>query len=80
MLSSVLNSSSAIQINIEIMRAFTRMRNGLTGDAKILKKIDSLERGTTKIFEAVFERLDNLENELPVLKPGRRKIGLKKPL
>lgn len=78
MLSSVLNSSTAVQINIGIMRAFTRMRNALPSNERILKKIDSLEHGTSRIFEAVFERLDHLENELPALRPGRRKIGLKK--
>ena len=78
MLSSVLSSSTAIQINIGIMRAFTRMRNALPSNDRILKKIDSLEKGTSRIFEAVFERLNHLENGLPALRPGRRKIGLKK--
>ena len=44
MLSSVLNSKRAIQVNIQIMRAFIRLRNLLTEDKGLLKIIESHER------------------------------------
>jgi phage regulator Rha-like protein len=44
MLSSVLNSERAIQVNIQIMRAFTRMRNLMTENKDLLKVIQNIER------------------------------------
>ena len=44
MLSSVLNSKTAIQVNINIIRVFTKMRMMLETHQEILKKIDELER------------------------------------
>ena len=44
MLSSVLNSKRAILINIQIMRAFARMRKLLTSQVELLKKLENLEK------------------------------------
>ncbi len=40
-------------------------------------RVSKLEEGTNKLFKIVFERLDAVEAETPILKPNRKKIGLK---
>ena len=44
MLSSVLNSSRAIQVNIEIMRAFVRLREAISGSKEFARRLDDLEK------------------------------------
>ena len=77
MLSSVLRSDQAELVNISIMRIFTKLRSFLMLEKENSKKIDSLEKVTNQLFKVVFERLDNLEEELPTHDGPRRKIGLK---
>ena len=78
MLSSVINSKEAIQINIEIMRIFTKLRSFLLLEGNTNKRIDSLEDKTAKIFKIVFQRLEGYEDALkPQLKRNRKKIGFK---
>ncbi len=70
MLSTVLNSEEAILINVAIIRTFIKLRN--------FQAIDNRDEKINKLFKAVFERLDQLEDEIyPKLNPSRRKIGLK---
>lgn len=81
MLSSVLNSPKAIQINIQIMRVFTRIRQALTDNTELRLAIEKLEKKTdnnTKNIEVVFQYVDELmeKNENP--KP-RKQIGYKLP-
>jgi hypothetical protein len=76
MLSTVLNSATAIHVNISIMRIFTKLRSFLLMEGGLSNRMDKLELGTNKIFKIVFERLDALEEETPALKPNRKKIGL----
>ena len=77
MLSSVLKSKQAVQVNIAIMRIFTKLRCFLLLEKENAKRIDSNERGTNQLFKIVFERLDNLEEKLPSHDTDRRKIGLR---
>jgi hypothetical protein len=84
MLSSVLHSPNAIQINISIMRVFTKLRSYLLMENVTDKRIDKLEKDTTQIFKIVFERLDDVDEKIkdlqitkPALAPARKKIGLK---
>lgn len=77
MLSGVLNSARAVQVNIAIMRIFTRLRSFLVMENSLSDRISKLEDGTNKLFKIVFERLDSIEDEAPILKPNRKKIGLK---
>ncbi|MFI5391627.1 MAG: ORF6N domain-containing protein [Bacteriovoracales bacterium] len=78
MLSSVINSKQAIQINIAIMRIFTKLRSFLLLEKDLSNKVDRLEMGTNHLFKVVFERLDNIEDIVtPKLEPKRKKIGLK---
>jgi hypothetical protein len=79
MLSSVLNSKKAIQVNIQIMRIFTRIRLMLTENTDLRLALEKLERKTdnhSKNIELVFKYLDELiekkENPVP-----RKLIGFK---
>lgn len=76
MLSSILNSEKAVQVNIAIMRIFTKLRSFLLLEESLNQRVNQLEFETTQVFRVVFERLDNLEKVTPNLKPGRKKIGL----
>lgn len=76
MLSSVLRSDRAIEVNISIMRIFTKLRSFLLFERNIDDRVTHLEQGTNKLFKIVFERLDHLESETPLLPKKRRKIGL----
>jgi len=63
MLSSVLNSPKAIQINIRIMRIFTKMRKLISDNVEIMKFIQALEQktnGNTKSIELLFEYMDEM--------------------
>jgi hypothetical protein len=77
MLSSVLKSDIAIDINIAIMRVFTRLRSFYALDEKANHEVKKLEEDVTQVFKVVFQRLDNLEDKLPSLDEDRTKIGLK---
>lgn len=78
MLSSVINSENAILVNIAIMRIFTKPRSFLVLESELRKDMRELKQGTGTLFKTVFERMDNLEDEIrPKLDPGRKKIGLK---
>ena len=73
MLSSVLTSKIAIQVNIQIMRTFTGFRELLATNELIRQKIDDLERKSSKHdrqFEVVFKALREL---LEVPKPPKKK-------
>lgn len=78
MLSGVLNSKRAIQVNISIMRIFTKLRSFLLLEKDLNERVTQLEKGTSKLFKIVFERLDTIESETPSLPKNRRKIGIKK--
>lgn len=78
MLSGILNSNQAIEVNIAIMRIFTKLRSFLLLERELTERMDNLEKGTVKLFKTVFERMDNLEDKItPRLSPHRKKIGLK---
>ncbi len=78
MLSSVLNGPKAIQVNIAIMRTFTKLRSFLLHENQMSVRMDKLEDNTTKLFKIVFERLDSIEEDItPHLPKNRSKIGLK---
>lgn len=78
MLSGILNSQQAIQVNIAIMRTFTRLRSFLAMDTSMKEDIGKLKNGTNQLFKIVFERLDNIEDQItPKLPANRKKIGLR---
>jgi len=74
MLSSVLRSPRAIGVNIEIMRAFVRMRRLLSSHAKLEKKLLEMEEKFEGQFTIIFEALKQL---MAPPEPQRRKIGFR---
>jgi len=60
MLSSVLNSEHAVHVNIEIMRAFVRLRRMLASHADLARKLETLERKYDAQFKAVFDVIREL--------------------
>ena len=72
MLSSVLNSPRAVQVNIQIMRTFNQLRQMLTSHSELKKKIDEMEKKYDYQFKTVFDAIKRLIEE-PV-KP-KRPIG-----
>jgi hypothetical protein len=78
MLSSVLNSTEAVQVNISIMRMFTKLRSFLLFENQLNDRIDKLEANTNRVFKIVFEKFDDIENQLTPYHPrNRKKIGIK---
>ena len=57
MLSSVLRSRRAVRMNIEIMRAFVRMRRTLASDAGLARRLYELGRSYDAQFRVVFEAI-----------------------
>jgi hypothetical protein len=72
MLSSVLNSNRAVQVNIEIMRAFVRLRQLLSSNAELARKLEALENKYDRQFKAVFDAIRQL---MSPPKEKRREIG-----
>lgn len=60
MLSGVLGSDRAIDVNIAIMRIFTKLRSFLMLEKNLINRVDQLEGDAGKMFKIVFERLDSL--------------------
>ena len=75
MLSSVLHSPRAIQVNIEIMRAFVRLRQMLASHAELARKLDALEQKYDAQFKAVFDAIRQL---MAPPEPKRRPMGFRK--
>lgn len=73
MLSSVLHSQRAVQVNIEIMRAFVRLRLMLGSHADLARRLDALENKYDAQFKAVFDAIRELMS--PPVPRRRRAIG-----
>ena len=72
MLSSVLQSKRAVQVNIQIMRTFTKLRQALLDNDDVRKKLSELKQVTEDRFQIVFETLDQL---LAIEYKPKKKIG-----
>lgn len=74
MLSSVLKSPRAIQVNIQIMRTFTKMRRMLLSNKDLRERLEVLEKKYDKQFRVVFETIQLLlrEDDQP-----KRQIGFR---
>ncbi|MGH9943367.1 MAG: ORF6N domain-containing protein [Pyrinomonadaceae bacterium] len=75
MLSSVLSSERAIEVNIAIMRAFVRLREMLATHKELAQKLEEMERKYDAQFQVVFRAIRELMQ--PPATPPRRKIGFK---
>lgn len=70
MLSSVLRSPRAVQVNVAIMRTFVRLREMLATHEELRRKIDAMEKRYDARFRAVFETIRQmLETPIPAKKP-----------
>lgn len=74
MLSSVLNSEQAIQVNIEIIKTFVKLRRILTEHVELSRKLNALERRYDSQFKMVFDAIRELMT--PPAKAPRR-IGFR---
>jgi hypothetical protein len=72
LLSSVLRSKRAVQVNIEIMRAFVRLRQMLASNAHLARKLADLEKKYDAQFKVVFDAIRQL---MTPPQPKKRKIG-----
>lgn len=72
MLSSVLKSDKAIQVNIQIMRAFTKLRQLVLDNDELRKEIEELRNETENKFQIIFQALDQL---IAVEETPKKKIG-----
>jgi phage regulator Rha-like protein len=78
MLSSVLRSRRAVQVNIAIMRAFVRLRELLATHADLARKLEAIEKKYDERFRVVFEAIRRLmDPPTPAEKKGR--IGFVRP-
>jgi hypothetical protein len=74
MLSGVLRSRRAVKVNIEIMRAFVRLRRMLQSNAELAKKLDELEAKYDAQFKVVFQAIRELMAPPPA---SRKRIGFR---
>jgi hypothetical protein len=74
MLSSVLRSPRAVRVNIEIMRAFVRLREMVATNRELARRLDELEKKYDSRFKMVFEAIRQLM--APPAK-ARRSIGFR---
>ena len=74
MLSSVLRSERAVQVNIEIMRAFVRLRQILATHKELAGKLQALEKKYDAQFKVVFEAIRQLMAPEPA---SKRRIGFR---
>ncbi len=72
MLSSVLRSKRAVQVNVEIMRAFVRLRRILAENAGLAQRLDELEKKYDVQFKVVFDAIRRL---MQPPEPKKKRIG-----
>jgi hypothetical protein len=75
MLSSVLNSDRAIEVNIQIMRAFVKLREMIASNKELAKRLDELESKYDEQFKVVFDAIREL---MAPAEPKKRKIGFRR--
>jgi hypothetical protein len=71
MLSSVLHSTRAVHVNIEIMRAFVRLRQLLQTDAHLARRLAALEKKYDAQFKIVFDAIREL-----MAPPAKQKLPI----
>ena len=74
MLSSALNSKRAVHVNIEIMRAFVKLRNILASNVELSRRLDELEKKYDRNFKVVFDAIRALMSPTP---SKRKQIGFR---
>lgn len=74
MLSSVLKGQRAVSVNIEIMRAFVRLRQMLASNAELSRRLDELESKYDRQFKVVFDAIRQL---MSPPRANRKQIGFR---
>ena len=74
MLSTVLRSPRAIQVNIDIMRAFVSLRALVVSNPALSRKLNEMEKKYDSQFKVVFEAIRRLLTPPPV---GQKQIGFR---
>ena len=70
--------SMTIKENISNMRTFNKPRSFLAMDGSHKHRVNNSEKGTNQLYKIVFEKLDQIENQItPKLPANRKKIGFK---
>lgn len=77
MLSSVLRSARAVQVNIAIMRTFVRLRKMLLSNSDLARKLAALERKYDTQFKVVFDAIRELM--IPAVTSAKKRIGFHPP-
>jgi phage regulator Rha-like protein len=78
MLSSVLNSERAVQVNIAIMRTFVKLREMLSANKELAHKLSQLERKIEKHDEEIKLIFDAIRQLMSPPEPKKKKIGFKR--
>jgi hypothetical protein len=73
MLSSVLKSKRAVRVNVEIMRAFVRLRSMIAHNRELARRLDALEAKYDGQFRVLFDAIRELM--APPVPSPRRRIG-----
>ena len=76
MLSSVLNSKRAIQVNVQIMRTFTKLREMSNTHRDLRQKIDELEKKYDQQFQVVFKAIKMILDDRPKGGFGNRRFDV----
>jgi hypothetical protein len=76
MLSSVLTSERAVEVNVQIMRAFVKLREMIASHKDLARKLASLEKKYDAQFRVVFDAIRQLM--VPIVTEKKRKIGFKR--
>jgi hypothetical protein len=74
MLSSVLNSPRAVQVNIQIMRTFAKLREIISHHKDLARRLDELEKKYDAQFKIVFDAIRQLMAP-PEPEPPKKRIG-----
>jgi hypothetical protein len=73
MLANVLNSERAVQTSVQVVRAFVRLRQMMTSNAELARKLGEMEKKYDAQFKVVFDAIRQLM--APPEPPKRREIG-----
>ncbi|HJZ64829.1 MAG TPA: ORF6N domain-containing protein [Candidatus Acidoferrum sp.] len=77
MLSSILRSKRAVEVNIAIMRTFVRLREMLATNQKLRRKIEDMEKRYNAKFQVIFATIESMLEDEAVARPG---IGFHAPI
>jgi hypothetical protein len=87
MLSSVLNSDRAIEVNIQIIRLFTKLRNAVLDNKEVLLKLEKIDKKIMNLgfdvkmhddeIETIFKLIDELRVKKEEVLPERNPVGFK---